>query len=87
MVPGYPSGTLSGPGPPGGVWGGNPIEKAGLAGIGAKANFHNINICLLSTFRTIMCGNVLSNGNVVLPELYTVPRYMYIHIRSKKSKF
>ena len=47
-----------GPGQPGGVWGGNPIEKAGLAGIGCRGQLPQY---LSAGYFPHMCGNVLSS--------------------------
>ena len=46
------------PGQPGGVWGGNPIEKASLAGIGCRGQLPQY---LSAEYVPHMCGNVLSS--------------------------
>ena len=46
------------PGQPGGVWGGNPIEKAGLAGIGCRGQLPQY---LSAGYVPHMCENVLSS--------------------------
>ena len=48
------------PGQPGGVWGGNPIEKAGLAGIGCRGQLPQY---LSAWYVPHMCGSVLSSIN------------------------
>ena len=47
-----------GPDQPGAVWGGNPIEKAGLAGIGCRGQLPQY---LSAGYVPHMCGNVLSS--------------------------
>ena len=45
-------------GQPGGVWSGNPIEKARLAGIGCRGQLPQY---LSAEYVLHMCGNVLSS--------------------------